>query len=83
MAKIRTRQTSEMGASIKPVRTGEDRKSRTVLKSFMDWAEPPAMRYRLALKMAVKTRPLMRLSKASEASCRISERTHSSTSISA
>ena len=80
IAKIRIRKVSATGASISAGTTGADKKSRTERKSFMGWA-PPGRRLRLASKMAVKIRPLMRRSKAMEASCMTSDRTHSSTSI--
>ena len=81
MAKIKIRKVSATGASINASTTGADKKSRTDRKSFMGWALPPGRRLRLASKMAVKMRPLMRRSKAREASCMTSDRTHSSTSM--
>jgi hypothetical protein len=80
MANIRIRKVSATGASISASTTGADKKSRTERKSFMGWV-PPGRRLRLASKMAVKMRPLKRRSKAREASCITTDRTHSSTSI--
>jgi hypothetical protein len=82
IANTSSRKTSDTGASIIASSTGENRKSRTVRKSFIGCAVPPDMRLRLASKIAANTRGLILRSKAIAASCMTSARTHSSTSIS-
>ena len=81
MAKISNKNTNDTGASMQAIKTGVFRKSRSVRKSFMGWMVPPGERFRLASKMAVKTRELRRWSSATEASCISWPRAQSSTSI--